>query len=145
MQDYEFKDILNDLISDKKLSKSEIARQLGMSYKRLDNYTKGKFNPNLEGAIILANYFKCSLDFLLALSDKNNYNKEIKFKPNFDKRYEKLRKSIDCSHYKLCEILDMDINTKRDWEKGKIPVLSSLIKLAKYFDVSLDYMVTGEE
>ena len=47
---------------------------------------------------------------------------------------------------KLCKDLGISESSVTDWKKGKaVPSVKALEKIAKYFDVSLDWLITGEE
>jgi transcriptional regulator with XRE-family HTH domain len=47
---------------------------------------------------------------------------------------------------KLCRDLELSESSITDWKKGKaIPSVKALDKIAKYFNVSLDWLITGEE
>lgn len=47
---------------------------------------------------------------------------------------------------KLCRDLELSESSVTDWKKGKaVPSVKALEKIAKYFDVSLDWLITGEE
>ena len=58
----------------------------------------------------------------------------------------KLRKKAGISQLKLAEKLNVGPSTIGMYEQGRrIPALDMLVQMAKLFDVSLDYLVTGRE
>ena len=137
-------EILEDLMFENYLTISDLSKELSMDYKKLSNYIKGKFNPNLKSAISLANYFNCSLDYLAGLS---NYRKIAKYsEPDFlfYDRYKKLLEERKVSHYKLCKDLKININNLRTWRRGLLPTFSNLIKISEYLSVSIDDLIGRE-
>lgn len=61
-------------------------------------------------------------------------------------RIESLRKSKDITVYRLMKDLNMSQSTYSTWlDKDRIPKTDKLQQLAEYFNVSLDYLTTGEE
>ncbi|MDP4121269.1 MAG: helix-turn-helix transcriptional regulator [Bacillota bacterium] len=47
---------------------------------------------------------------------------------------------------KLCRDLELSESSITDWKKGKaVPSVKALEKIAKYFGVSLDWLIAGEE
>jgi Predicted transcription factor, homolog of eukaryotic MBF1 len=47
---------------------------------------------------------------------------------------------------KLCKDLELSESSITDWKKGKaVPSVKALEKIAIYFNVSLDWLITGEE
>ena len=61
---------------------------------------------------------------------------------NFGKRLTKLRKDKGLSLEKLAKELNFTEITLMFWEKGKMVLtISKIIKIAKYFDVSVDYLL----
>lgn len=137
----EFHEIMEDLMIEKDLSLSELARQMNMDYKQLSNYAKGVFSPSLKSALRLADFFDCSLDYLAGLSDNK---KQSDFKePDFlfYQRYENILKESKISHYRLTKNTGINVNDSRLWKKGSIPTFFNLIKIADYLGVSIDYLI----
>ena len=61
-------------------------------------------------------------------------------------RLRELRQQNQIKQYELAQILDVDPTTVNKYESGEnIPELKTLIKIADYFDVSLDYLVGRED
>ena len=65
---------------------------------------------------------------------------------DFKTNLRELRTEKGLSQKQLAEDLHFGLSTISKWENGKKePSLSSLIVLAKYFHISIDYMVGLEE
>lgn len=52
------------------LSKSELARRIGVRHVQIVEYEKGRKTPSAETLIALAQVLECSLDWLCGLSDQ---------------------------------------------------------------------------
>lgn len=69
---------------------------------------------------------------------------EEEWKTAFAKNLKNLILTTDTSYLKLASAIGVDIKTLDNYTKGKnIPNAFTLLKIAKYFDVSVDYLVTA--
>ena len=58
----------------------------------------------------------------------------------------KLRNDAGLSREKFAEIFDVSHQAVQKWENGtSVPELSKIVKIAKYFDISIDAMVLGSD
>lgn len=64
----------------------------------------------------------------------------------FSENLKNLRKSTECTQRKLASQLGLSANTVCEWEKGRSePSIASIIKMADFFDVSVDYLLGLED
>lgn len=63
-----FVQILNYLMKNRNISKSQLARFIGISPQSIDKITKGNNFPTIENLVSIANFFNVSLDFLTGRS-----------------------------------------------------------------------------
>ena len=64
----------------------------------------------------------------------------------FPKRFKELREDLGLGQDALGRAIDISKGTISLWENGlRDPKLSNLIRLAKFFDVTLDYLVGLED
>ena len=61
------KESLQDLMLKKNLNLVNFSRGIKIEYKTLANYAQGVFAPNLKNAIKIADFFVCSLYFLVGI------------------------------------------------------------------------------
>ena len=61
---------LKELRKEKKLTQVQMAAVLEISGRNYQNYELGKYEPDVDGLIKIADYFGVSLDYLLGRSDK---------------------------------------------------------------------------
>ncbi|WP_172674193.1 helix-turn-helix domain-containing protein [Syntrophomonas palmitatica] len=63
-------------------------------------------------------------------------------KVEYPQRLSALRKAKGLTQAQLCEELGIKVNAYREWEMGRRrPELESLIMLAEYYGVSMDYLL----
>lgn len=137
-------DILDDFLYENNMSVADLARALDMDHKQLSNYVKGRFIPSLRSALIIVNYFHCSLDYLAGLSNTKNLANYSEPDYLFYMRYEAYLKKRGVSHYQLTKDLKININDSRNWKTGKLPPFSNIIKIADYLGASIDEMIGRE-
>lgn len=63
-----FKDVFDRLIFEKKITKTEIAQELGIHKQSITNYLAGKGTPDYDMLAKIADYFNVSVDYLLGRS-----------------------------------------------------------------------------
>ncbi|MCL2375637.1 MAG: helix-turn-helix transcriptional regulator [Firmicutes bacterium] len=56
---------LSELMHENEVSSKELAVVIDVSVNTINDWKRGKFQINLSNAIKIANFFKCSLDFLV--------------------------------------------------------------------------------
>jgi len=64
-----FTKIFKELREERGLTKTALAKELGFSHVTLVNWEKGNRTPDVDTMIVIANYFKVTLDFLCGLTD----------------------------------------------------------------------------
>ena len=69
-----FYERLKSLALEKNLSLNQVEKNLKLSRNTLANYKKGQ-TPSTERAILLANFFNVSTDYLLGNTDERNFIK----------------------------------------------------------------------
>lgn len=65
-----FSDRLGDIMFDKDTSTAALSKAVGVSKSTIYRYLKGQRVPETEILIRIADYFHCTIDFLLGLEEK---------------------------------------------------------------------------
>lgn len=60
---------MKELREESGVSMKEAARRLGLPYTTYVNYEKGLREPNSEMLVVIADFYKCSIDYLLGKTD----------------------------------------------------------------------------
>lgn len=135
-----FQERLQELLTDNELSRLQLSKNIGISFETLNGYFNKDFYPELSVAIKISDYFRCSLQYLMGLTDEycahdDNYL-------SFAETIKKLLRDNGVSIEQLMKSLDMSEANFYRWQSGKTnPSMGSLIMLAEYFDVSIDYLI----
>lgn len=139
-------EILSDLLIKENCSIRALSKKIKIESSQLVRYLNGTL-PNFSTAIIIANYIKCSLNYLYGIDEKYIRTKQdiILDKYNFINKYLKLLKDNNTSHFKLSKKIAICETSLRIWKKHTIPSTNAVIEIANYFNVSIDYLVTKVE
>lgn len=139
----DFIDRLKCLISDTRKKIAEIAADLCITQQTLYNYLDGKTLPKYRELILLADYFNCSIDYMVG----REHEKETKFKkcPPFSQSLKEVFKTHGTSESKIHKKVKISRSRFYAWLAGKSrPTLNNLIKLADYFGCTIDFLVGRE-
>lgn len=138
-----FSQIFKELYKEKVDNVKQLSKILDISDSLLYKYENGICQPTIDNLVIIANYLDCSINYLVGLDDspkKTTYNKS--YNPSlFIKRYQQLLDDADKSNYSISKKLQITESSYNSWKKGSIPYLDTLIKIADYFGVSIDYLI----
>ncbi len=136
----DFQERLEELLVENNLSRLQLSKILNISSTTINGYFNNNYYPKIEIAISMSIYFNCSLDFLFGLSDiKNNvsHNNNNTFFENFNN----LIKLSGISIAQTMKNLKMSEYNCYRWRDGLLPKTVNLIDIAKYFDISVDYLL----
>lgn len=135
-----FQERVEDLLVENDLSRLQLSKKIGISFETLNGYFNKDFYPELSVAIKLANYFNCSIHYLMGLTDE--YCSKEKNKLSFIDTLKKLIKENNLSIERFMKAMNMSEANFYRWQSGKTqPAMSSLIAIAKFFDVTIDYLI----
>ena len=62
---------LKELRKENQKTQDDLARALNVSHGTYNNYEQGKYEPNIDTIIKLANYYDVSIDYLVGRDYKN--------------------------------------------------------------------------
>ena len=135
-----FQKRVNELVLDTDLKKVDLAKAGNFDYRSLSNALVYGIIPTTSTLIKMADYFKVSMDYLLGRTEKNDYIESSNEK--FQVRFVSLCKEKDVTYYKVSQDCFFDKSNVSRWlTKGYLPTLEILDIIAKYFNVSIDYLL----
>lgn len=147
-----FSQRLIELRTKNNIMAKDVASQIGVSKQAYSLYEKKQTNPSADILIALANLFNVSLDYLTGRTsdpDMANSNKlhgilEVN-KNNSDNTLEIilfLIKERGITEKELLKQCNINTSFLTDWKSGRIkkPSYDKLLKIAQYFNASLDYL-----
>ncbi len=140
----DFAERFKDLISENGLSQKQIACAIGIPETSVSNYISGKSEPSLKVLVAIADYFKCTTDYITGKKDESE-EKIFLPCPPFSTQLKILMDKKPCSGYRLCTDANIPQASFYDWKNGKTePNLYNVKKLLEYFDCSLDFLLGRE-
>ena len=117
------------------LTQKELAENVGVQQGAINKWESKQTEPNIEKLVKLADYFDVSLDYLMGGKMKN-------ITEEFSLCLKKIRMKRKLSQKQIAEELKISQQQYSNWEGGIItPNAETLVRLADYFDVSVDYLL----
>ena len=132
---------LTDLKNEAQLKPSEIAKQTGLSTSVISRILNRERMPSYRTLIVLADFFNCSVDYLVGEAEDWN---ETTFKPcpPFNEQLDFLLKYFNISKYRFEKDTGLAEETVNRWHQGKYkPTVDNLITIAKHYNCSVDFIL----
>lgn len=145
--DKTFIERLKELRKQSGLTQKQVAEHLDISQSAYAQWETGKLNPKKETIQRFADLFNVSYDYLWhGTSEPQTTNAIIETNSGtFPERLRQLRTEVDLTQQQLADIVGTTQQNIAFWETGRQrPKQPSLIKLANYFNVSIDYLLVGK-
>lgn len=138
-----FSERLKELMFYKNLKYKDLAKNIGVARSTVSELARGEFLPSYKTFVRIIEYFNCSADFLLGRTDKNSDN--FKAVQPFGERLRFLLENENKSQYGLEKFKQISGSIVYEWLTNKyLPSLENLVKVAEYFDHSVDYVLGRE-
>lgn len=140
-----FSDRLKEFMDEHNFNETTLSKKLKVSRVSVSNILNGAHCPSTKFLIRAIELFHCSADYLLGLTD---YPKQTEFEPvkDFGICFRKFLKDYKTSQYYLKKELHISSSLTYKWlYKNTTPSVNMLIKLAKRFGCSVDYLLGREK
>ena len=125
------------LRKEQNMTQQELANILEVSREAVSMWEIGLRQPNLDTLQKLADFFGCSVDYLLGRTSQCTSNTNP-----IGRRIAQLRKKRNITQEELANILEVSREAVSMWEIGlRQPNLDTLQKLADFFGCSVDYLL----
>ncbi len=135
---------LKDLMDEAGINTSALSAKIGIEQSAISRFIKAERLPSATSLVKLADFFLCTTDYLLGLSDILNETL-FKQRPPFNEQLSFLLKYFHVTKYRLEKDTNLSEETVRRWYKGQNePTVESLVRLAKYFHCSVDFILGRE-
>ena len=133
---------LKELMFERNLNASALANILSVKPSTISRYLNGSSLPSFSYFVKLLEEFDCSADFLIGLVDHVSESVVFHPVPPFCERFRALMKERGMSQYALHYKTGFSYDNFNKWLKGiTSPFVDNLVKLAKAFDCSVDYLI----
>ena len=140
-----FGERLKELMVVNNIKVIEFKNILGTDVSNIYKWLNNVSYPSYKNILSLADYFSCSLDFLVGKTE--NYEK-LTFKkvPKFSQSLRTTMQEKNISEYRLNKDTDISRSILYEWFTDyRNPSIDNLIILADYFDCSIDYLIGREK
>ena len=132
---------LKEYMGEREIDQSSLAKATGIERSNISEFLSEKHTPSFDNFVSLLYFFNCSADYLLGLADIHTEEILHPVLP-FSERLRAMLKERNLTQAKLIEDLEISSAVPFKWLSGKnSPSIESLIRLAKYFDCSVDYLI----
>lgn len=136
-----FSERLAEQMAEHGYNQTTLARALHTSRPKLALYMGGKHAPSYENFTALVQLFCCSADYLLGLTTQSPAACYRPVMP-FSQRLNELLRASNTSLYALQKHTQLSWSVISRWRSGASnPSLYNLVKVAEYFDVTVDELL----
>ena len=137
---------LIELFNDKEFDKNNLIQYLGLKEDTLFYiWKRGESVPSLINLDKLARFFRCSMEYLFGRTEDFGDTNYEDIKP-FNKQLKKIMAEKKVTQYKMIvkDKICTSSHFQKWFKKNSIPTPETLIKLADYFNVTVDYLLGRE-
>ena len=136
-----FAERLNDLLFDAKITPPALAEKIGCGRVTIYRYLQGNKIPSLDLVIRLADYFKCTTDFLLGLENET-YPHNFLPCPPFKERLAFLLDYFHITKYELQKRSKVPESAIYNWQNGVFdPKIDNVIRIANALECTVDFVL----
>ena len=135
-----FSEQLIDLMFEKNIKSHELAAAIGVNTSSVNDWKRGKYQLALSNLLKLADFFGCSLDFIMGRSETVlDYTPQPC--PPFYPHFLSVLKACGVTAYRIRKETSIKGSFFSYWKTGADPYVAGLLVAADYLKVSLDYLV----
>ena len=136
-----FAETLSALMSERNLNAPALGKIIGTDRSNITRYQKGERLPSFEVFVALIEYFNVSADVLLGCVEFTNETDFLPI-PDFGKRLRAVMAETKTSQYAIENHTNISSSSLYKWLFGQsLPNTESLVKLAEYMEISVDYLL----
>ena len=133
---------LKELVAERGLTQTSLAEAMNTCSSKMSSYITGKRAPNYDTFVALVEFFHCSADFLLGLKEYPCEEESYKPSQSFSERMRAILRETGTSQYLFIKQTKISWGVFYNWLTGKSkPSIDNLIKVAQYFDCSVDFIL----
>ncbi len=135
---------LKDLMEEAEINTPTLSAKINIEQSAILRFIKAERLPSATSLVKLADFFNCSTDYLLGLSDILD-NRSFSQRPPFNVQLGNLLEYFHITKYRLVKDTRLSEETVNNWHKGKYePNVESLVKLANRYHCSVDFILGRE-
>lgn len=138
-----FSERLSELMFDGKITTEQLGKAIGLNGSAVRHWKEKTNSIALSNAVAVADYFKCSLEYLFGRTENFLDFTPLPVFPFYD-RLRSIMDMKNITRYRICLDLKKSHRHFDKWKSGADPLIETVIELADYFDCTLDYLVGRE-
>ncbi|MDE5943251.1 MAG: helix-turn-helix domain-containing protein [Clostridia bacterium] len=139
-----FSERLKEYMDERGLNGAALAREVNANRTSVAEFIRGEHLPSTQNFLAMLDYFNCSADYILGLSEVPSRTEFLQMPP-FGKRLREVIEFFGSSQYRIEKDLKLSGSIVYNWLFGKsLPSVESLEKLASYFECSIDFLLGRE-
>ena len=133
---------LQELMAEHGLNQVTLAEKLGTGRSKFSDVLSAKSAPSFGTFVSLIEFFHCSADFLLGLKEYPCEDVAYKPVPPFGERLRAVLQENNTSQYAFIKKTGISWSVFYNWLTGKTyPSVDSLVRIAAFFDCSVDMLL----
>ncbi|MEG1806240.1 MAG: helix-turn-helix transcriptional regulator [Clostridia bacterium] len=143
----QFAERLKELMFDSKTTPELLSVELNHNIFDIYHWTSAnnKYMPTVANLIQLANYFNCSIEYLLGMEDGNSLPNPKFELPKFSEWFPCVIKEKGFNLYQLGKVAKTSTTTYYRWINDvAVPSIDSLIKVSNALNCSIDHIIGRE-
>lgn len=140
---YEFSEVLNELMNNQNIDDKTLANKLNIPITTLRSWLDGSNKISLNHAIVVSDYFQCSLEFLFGKTD-TKLDFTIQPVKSFYQSLMDFMTRNKISRYSVVKNSRFSNGHFSSWKSGTEPTLIVVAELAEYFNCTIDQLVGRE-
>jgi len=134
-----FGERLSQLLKDDYLTADALSKEIGVSFSIAAQWVRENTPAKLFNLLKVAAFFDCSVDYLCGRTDVKG--KFSHASSTFPARLIELIETSSETKAAIFSNLGLNRHALYDWRKGTVPLSSQLVKIADYFNVTVDYLI----
>ena len=139
-----FAERLGELLFERGMTGKDLAAAIHISASAISRYLHVQRMPAVENLVLLADFFSCSVEFLLGRRDSDPAVHFCKCPP-FSQQIVRLAQIYRLSFYAFCRSAGIPESSFYEWKNGtSAPTLESIERLADHFGCSVDFILGRE-
>lgn len=140
-----FADTLKDLMLEAKMQVCTLASELNLNQSSIYKWLDGNTLPSLPNAVLIADRFCCSLDYLFGLKEHDYDYHPSTSSVSFGDRFKRFLKESGLTEYRFVRISGIARSKVSAWRNNhSLPCIENLVTMAAILNVTLDALVGRE-
>lgn len=131
---------IKELRTENELTQQELAKILNVSSMSISFYENGQRKPDSEFIIACSRLFNVSTDYLLGKTNTKRIQREERIGV-FSKRLKRVRELKGISQRQAAEDLNISPQNLSYYENGRDAGYDLLIRMARYYNVTVEYLI----